>query len=84
MTMIMPSQTELSLEVELPGGVVGMAIRAVWDAAEKPFPLSPLECFYLMQGWSVRPAGDLTQSEVLQLPGRPEGSSESFLTLYQI
>ena len=59
MTMIMPSQTELSLEVELPGGVVGMAIRAVWDAAEKPFPLSPLECFYLMQGWSVRPAGDL-------------------------
>jgi hypothetical protein len=84
MTMVICSDEQYGNEVVLPGGVAARCERAVWDTAEKPFPLSPDECWYLLQGWSVRPVGDLTQLEVLQLPGRPEGSSDSWLTLYQV
>jgi hypothetical protein len=38
----------------------------------KEFPLTPLEAWYVMQGWSVRPARPLSLDEFLELPGQLE------------
>jgi hypothetical protein len=66
-------------EVELAGGVKARVEYAVFDDRQAPFPLSPIECWYLVQGWAVKPAGTLSLEDQLDLPGRLEGSSHSYL-----
>jgi len=66
-------------EVELPGGVKARVEYAVFDDRQAPFPLSPIECWYLVQGWAVKPKAPLSQDDQLDLPGRLEGSSNSYL-----
>jgi hypothetical protein len=41
--------------------------------AEKPFPLTPLEAWYVLQGYAVRPAAGMTQDQLYAMPGRVEG-----------
>jgi hypothetical protein len=50
--------------------------------ADKPFPLTPLEAWYVMQGYTVKPAASITLEEFLQLPGKIEGSDQG-LCLWQ-
>jgi hypothetical protein len=67
-------------EVELAGGVRARVAYAVFDDRQVPFPLSPMECWYLVQGWAVKPAADtLSLDDQVDLPGRLEGSSSSYL-----
>lgn len=65
--------------MELPGGVKARVEYAVYDDRQVRFPLSPLECWYLVQGWAIKPANPLTQKDQLDLPGRLEGSAETYL-----
>ena len=41
--------------------------------ADKPFPLTPLEAWYVMQGYTVKPAATMTFDDFMQLPGSLEG-----------
>jgi hypothetical protein len=41
-------------------------------AAGKDFPLTPLEAWYVMKGYAVRPARRLSMEEFLELPGQLE------------
>ena len=41
--------------------------------ADKPFPLTPLEAWYVMQGYTVAPAARITLEDMLQMPGKLEG-----------
>ena len=50
------------------------AMIAIW-AAGKPFPLTPLEAWYVLQGWEVKPAGGLTGDQVGEMPGKIEGGN---------
>lgn len=43
----------------------------VWPA-DKAFPLTPLEAWYVLQGWSVQPKQALSMDEFLDLPGMLE------------
>ncbi len=47
---------------------------SVWPA-DKPFPLTPLEAWYVLQGWEVKPAGGLTMDQVGEMPGKIEGGN---------
>jgi hypothetical protein len=38
-----------------------------------------MECWYLVQGWAVKPAASLSLEDQLELPGRLEGSSGTYL-----
>ncbi len=40
---------------------------------DKPFPLTPLEAWYVMQGFTVKPAATFTLDEFMQFPGDLEG-----------
>jgi hypothetical protein len=44
--------------------------------ADKPFPLTPLEAWYVMQGYTVKPAAKIPLEDFLLLPGQIEGSDE--------
>ena len=59
------SDTSLHREVERHGGL------PTWPA-DQPFPLTPLECWYLMQGWKVRPKVVITRETFDALPPRLE------------
>lgn len=48
-----------------------VAYDGVWPA-DKPFPLTPLEAWYVMQGWEVAPAGGMTLEQASALPGKVE------------
>ncbi len=50
--------------------------------ADKPFPLTPLEAWYVLQGWEVKPAAGLTFDQLNALPGKMEGGS-GWLWLWQ-
>jgi hypothetical protein len=50
--------------------------------ADKPFPLTPLEAWYVMQGWEVKPASGLTFEQFNELPGKLEGGAD-WLWLWQ-
>jgi len=50
--------------------------------ADKPFPLTPLEAWYLLQGWEVKPAGGVTLEEICALPGKIEGG-DGWVSLWQ-
>jgi hypothetical protein len=53
--------------------VVRRAIRPdIWPSG-KPFPLTPLEAWYLLQGWEVAPAAGITMEQVMELPAQAEG-----------
>jgi len=41
--------------------------------ADKPFPLTPLEAWYVLQGWQVSPANGITIEQINELPGKIEG-----------
>jgi hypothetical protein len=50
--------------------------------AEKPFPLTPPEAWYVMRGYAVRPAAAFTMDEFLELPGQIE-MSDGYIMLRQ-
>ena len=55
--------------------VVRRKIRSVWPP-DKPFPLTPLEAWYVMRGWDVAPAAGVTMQQILEeLPGKLEGGN---------
>lgn len=43
--------------------------------AGKPFPLTPLEAWYVLQGWKVAPAGSITSEQAGALPGKVEAGA---------
>jgi hypothetical protein len=40
-----------------------------------PFPLTPLEAWYLLQGWEVAPAAGITGDQVMKIPAKAEGGN---------
>jgi hypothetical protein len=46
----------------------------IWPADE-PFPLNPLEAWYLLQGWEVAPAAGVTGEQVMKIPAKAEGGN---------
>jgi len=43
---------------------------------QEPFPLTPLEAWYVMQGWEVKPAAGITATQIVdQMPGKLEGGN---------
>ena len=55
--------------------VVRRKVKAVWPP-NKPFPLTPLEAWYVMRGWDVAPAAGVTMQQILEeLPGKLEGGN---------
>ena len=53
----------------------------LWPS-DKPFPLTPLEAWYVLQGWAVRPAAGLPMDTLLALPGKIEGG-DGWVWLWQ-
>ena len=51
-----------------------MSYMSVWPA-NRPFPLTPLEAWYVLQGWEVAPAAGITGEQVLDMPGKIEGGN---------
>ena len=53
--------------------VMRYKVGSVWPP-DKPFPLTPLEAWYVMRGWCVAPAAGVTMEQILdELPGKLEG-----------
>lgn len=48
----------------------------------KEFPLTPLEAWYVMQGYAVRPERQVSLEEFLELPGQLE-LSDGYIMLRQ-
>ena len=55
------SEPEVDAEVVYP----------VWPR-DRPFPLTPLEAWHVLQGYAVRPAAGITAEEFALLPGKLE------------
>lgn len=55
---------------------------ATWPA-DQPFPLTPLECWYIMQGWAVRPKERMSLDVYHELPGRGLEMLDGYLVLRQ-
>ena len=52
-------------------------------AGGKPFPLTPLEAWYVMQGWEVKPVAGITGTQIAYvMPGKIEGGN-GWLQLWQ-
>jgi hypothetical protein len=49
---------------------------------DEPCPLTPLEAWYVFQGWQVQPAAGIDLETVLKLPGKIEGG-EGLVCLWQ-
>ena len=49
-------------------------IGGLWPV-DQPFPLTPLEAWYLLQGWEMAPAAGTAGDQVLQMPGKIEGGN---------
>ena len=57
-------------------------VGPVWPP-DKPFPLTPLEAWYVMRGWKVTPAAGVTGQQLREeLPGKLEGG-DGWLQLWQ-
>ncbi len=55
--------------------VVRRKVGPVWPP-DKPFPLTPLEAWYVMRGWDVAPAAGVTMNQIIEeLPGKLEGGN---------
>lgn len=50
--------------------------------ADKEFPLTPLEAWYIMRGYAVRPARAVSMEEFLEFPGKLE-MSDGYIMLWQ-
>ena len=62
--------------------VVRRKVGPVWPP-DKPFPLTPLEAWYVMRGWEVAPAAGVTMQQILEeLPGKLEGG-DGWIQLWQ-
>ena len=48
-----------------------VAYEGFWPA-DQPFPLTPLEAWYVLQGWEVAPAAGMTLAQAMALPGKVE------------
>ena len=56
--------------------VVRRKFGHVWPP-DKPFPLTPLEAWYVMRGWEVAPAAGITMRQIIdELPGKLEGGND--------
>lgn len=53
----------------------------VWPES-KPFPLTSLEAWYVLQGWAVKPKAGLTLDQALDLPGKVE-FGDGYVWLWQ-
>ena len=49
---------------------------------DKEFPLTPLEAWYIMRGYSVRPERQVSLEDFLELPGQLE-LSDGYIMLRQ-
>ena len=49
---------------------------SLWPT-HKPFPLTPLEAWYLLQGFTVTPAANLSLEEILYLHARIAGDPKA-------
>ena len=58
--------------------VVRWADGQPWPAG-KPFPLTPLEAWYVMQGYTVKPTVKLSSDEFKQLPGSLQGGPDGVM-----
>ena len=58
----------------LPAEIDARIEYPVWPD-DKPFPLTPLEAWYVMQGYAVRPKTRPTVDVVLEMPGQIEMSN---------
>ena len=47
---------------------------SVWPVGT-PFQLTPLEAWYVLQGWAVKPAGGIGVEQVVAMPGKIEGGN---------
>ncbi len=47
----------------------------IWPA-DKPFPLTPLEACYVLQGYCVETIGGFTTEQLLEMPGHIEGGGK--------
>jgi hypothetical protein len=63
-------------------GKVGYRIEYRPWPAGKEFPLTPLEAWYVMRGYAVRPKSPLPLEELLELPGQLE-FSDGYVMLRQ-
>jgi len=54
---------------------------AVWPT-DRPFPLTPMAAWWIMQGYAVRPKTTLTMETFLALPGQLE-LSDGYVMLRQ-
>ena len=62
--------------------VVRRKTGPVWPP-DKPFPLTPLEAWYVMRGWEVAPAAGITADQIAEeLPGKLEGG-DGWIQLWQ-
>ncbi len=62
--------------------VVRRKAGPVWPP-DKPFPLTPLEAWYVMRGWDVAPAAGVTMQQIIEeLPGKLEGGN-GWIQLWQ-
>ena len=52
-----------------------------WPAGQ-PFPLTPLEAWYIMRGYAVRPSREMSMDEFQELPGQLE-MSDGYVMLRQ-
>ena len=52
-----------------------------WPAGQ-PFPLTPLEAWYIMRCYAVRPSREMSMDEFLELPGQLE-MSDGYVMLRQ-
>ena len=52
-----------------------------WPEGE-PFPLTALECLWLLRGYTVRPRSGITLEQMLRIPAKIEGGP-SGLTLWR-
>ena len=52
-----------------------------WPAGQR-FPLTPLEDWYIMRGYAVRPSREMSMDEFLELPGQLE-MSDGYVMLRQ-
>jgi len=43
--------------------------------SDQPFPFTPLEAWWILQGYAVKPQADLTMDQFDQLPGKIERSN---------
>ncbi len=82
MPMIYPDDEPGTRTVILEGGVTARRCYPTWDPAASAFPLTPIECWYVMQGWAVLPASRPNADVVLEMPGEIE-MSDGFVMLRQ-